>query len=294
MSDVPGPREDDSIPAARPITDEVPLARPITLPHIQTRSPGNELLLLPSTASAAWLDTAALVISLILLEVVAEVVIAVVVGMPMESLDKLDDTGQSAFGRAFLLPTLVVRAAGTIVIVAAILQYRGQPARSVGIGRPGLALDLLVGLAATVIAYGLIYVTMSIICLIWPALWEQMQENAERIIQMVPRLRPLGFAGVALVISIYEELLFRGFLMTRLRRGTGSWTLAVVLSTAVFTALHAFDQTASALVAVTILSLVFSGVTIWRRSIIPAIVAHALFDLSQFLLLNLQAGDSWT
>ena len=117
---------------------------------------------------------------------------------------------------------------------------------------------------------------------------------AERIIQMVPRLRPLGFAGVALVISIYEELLFRGFLMTRLRRGTGSWTLAVVLSTAVFTALHAFDQTASALVAVTILSLVFSGVTIWRRSIIPAIVAHALFDLSQFLLLNLQAGDSWT
>jgi membrane protease YdiL (CAAX protease family) len=240
------------------------------------------------------LDTAALVISLVFLEVVAEVVIAAVAGVPLDSLGDMDDPTQSAFGRAFLLPTLAVRAAGTIVIVAAILRCRGQSAESVGIGGQGLALNLLVGLAATVIAYGLIYVAMLIIWLIWPALWEQMQENAERIIDMVPRLHPLGFAGVALVISVYEELLFRGFLMTRLRRGTGSWTLAVVLSTAVFTGLHAFDQTASALVAVTILSLVFSGVTILRRSIIPAIVAHALFDLSQFLLLNFQAGDSWT
>jgi hypothetical protein len=56
----------------------------------------------------------------------------------------------------------------------------------------------------------------------------------------------------------------------------------------------ALAMMSSALVVVAILSLVFSLATIWRRSIIPAIIAHALFDLSQLLLLYVQAGDSWT
>jgi len=107
-------------------------------------------------------------------------------------------------------------------------------------------------------------------------------------------LRPAEFVPLTAMIGIYEELVFRGFLMTRLRRGTGSWAVAVALSTVIFTSLHAFDQTHSALVVVAILSLVFSLATIWRRSIIPAIIAHALFDLSQLLLLYVQAGDSWT
>jgi len=294
MSEVPGPFQNDPIPTARPTADGIPVARPITLPSVQTRPIANELLLRTSTVGATWLDVAALVLFMVFLEVGMETAIAVIVGMPLGLPDLLEDPAHSALQRACLLPMLAVRAAGTIVIIAAILRYRGQSAKSVGLGRRRFALNLLIGIGATGIAYALIYLTMSLVWLIWPTLWEQMQENADRIIDMVPRLHPLGFAGVALMIGLYEELLFRGFLMTRLRRGTGSWTVAVLLSTVVFTALHAFDQTASALIAVTILSLVFSVVTIWRRSIIPAVVAHTLFDLSQFLLLYLQAGDSWT
>ena len=83
---------------------------------------------------------------------------------------------------------------------------------------------------------------------------------------------------MAATVGVYEELLFRGFLMTRLRRGTGSWTVAVLISTSIFTALHAPDQMPVALVPIAILSLVFSMVTVWRRSLIPAVVAHTLFD----------------
>jgi len=53
------------------------------------------------------------------------------------------------------------------------------------------------------------------------------------------------------------------------------------------------DQVPLALVAVTLLSLVFSVLTIWRRSIVPAIWAHAMFDWSQFMLLYYSAGDAW-
>ena len=81
--------------------------------------------------------------------------------------------------------------------------------------------------------------------------------------------------------------------MTRLRRGLGSWTAAVVLSTTVFTLLHAVDQTPAALMPVAILSVVFSITTIWRRSLVPAIIAHWLFNLANLIGLYYMAGESW-
>ena len=127
----------------------------------------------------------------------------------------------------------------------------------------------------------------------WPKLLEQMYENAQLIMAMVPKHHPLVLGLLSMAIAVYEELLFRGFLLPRLRRVTNSWFLAVLISTALFTAPHLVDQLPAAMVPIAILSLVFSVVTIWRRSIVPAIFGHFLFDFAQFLYLYTQAGDSW-
>ena len=193
-----------------------------------------------------------------------------------------------------LLPVLSLRALAAMVIIALLARRRGLTVRSVGLSLSGAPLNIAIGLAVLVAVYGLIAVIMLLLWLLWPEVVGEMQENARRIMELVPNLRPVEFVPLSALIGVYEELVFRGFLMTRLRRATGGWTIAVVLSTAVFTGLHAFEQTPVALVIVAILSLVFSLVTIWRRSIVPAVIAHALFDLSQLLLLHLQAGDSWT
>ena len=66
-----------------------------------------------------------------------------------------------------------------------------------------------------------------------------------------------------------------------------------MLSTALFVSLHTLDQEAVVIIPITILSLVFSVVTIWRRSVVPAIVGHWLFDLYAFLGLYYWAGDKW-
>ena len=195
--------------------------------------------------------------------------------------------------RIMVPPMLMIRATGSLIVIAAILAVGRQSIRSVGLTIRGLALDLPVGVGSMVVAYCLMTAVLIALGLAWPSIMEQMQENAKRITRAVPRLHPLGFAVMAMLIGFYEELVFREFLMTRLRRVTGSWLLAVVISTRAFTGLHAMDQTWTALVAVSILSIVFSVVTIWRRSIVPAIVGHALFDLLQFLWLDLQMGDSW-
>ena len=270
---------------ARPITAPYPMAGPRLT---------DELFLLTSTRGAAWTDLAAVILLMFLLEVFMGTATAIVVGFPRIPQDFGADAGEATLARALLVPTLVVRAAGSILIIAVILRYRRQSVKSVGLGHRKLALNLLIGIGATAVAFGLVVVTSLLLWLAWPELPDQMEENARRILDMVPKLHPLGFAGVAVMIGIYEELLFRGFLMTRLRRASGSWVVAVLISTAIFTALHALDQTPAALVPITILSVVFSVATIWRRSIVPAIIAHTLWNLCQFLYLYAAAEDVWT
>jgi membrane protease YdiL (CAAX protease family) len=120
-----------------------------------------------------------------------------------------------------------------------------------------------------------------------------MEENKTILTNFLPRAHALEFVGAMATVGVWEELFFRGFLMTRLRRATGGWIAGVLLSSGVFVALHALTQAPAALIMIAILSLIFSLVTIWRRSLVPAIVAHTLFDLTQVAGLYYIAGDEW-
>lgn len=274
--------------------DTPPLARPISGPAaLQPPTPRDELLLPDSSAAAAWLDLALMVCLLGMFEVTAATLFATFAGGHSAAGSAASDRDHSMDLRRLLLPLLAVRALISMGVVACIVRSRRQTAASLGVTARHLGRNLLAGLGALVIAYVLIYAIMLPLAFAWPGAIDQMQENVRRIRQVVPDLHPAGFLALAATVGVYEELLFRGFLMTRLRRGTGSWTVAVLISTAIFTALHAPDQMPVALVPVAVLSLVFSVVTVWRRSLVPAVVAHTLFDFSQFIGMML-TSESWT
>lgn len=225
----------------------VPVARPVPLPNITTaRLRADEILLPAGTRGAAWADLARLIVWLVLLELLAGAVLGIVGGFMLGPQDPGSDSADMELQRVLLLPMLAVRAVGSTAIIAMILHHRRQSVGSVGLGRRGFTLNFLMGIGAVVAIYGLIALTTPLLWLVWPQLWDQMEENAERIVAMVPKLHPLGFVGLAAMIGVYEEVLFRGFLMTRLRRATGNWAVAVLISTVLFTALHALDQTAAA------------------------------------------------
>ena len=291
MSDQHEPPERESPPWARPVLDGIPVARPVTVPYAPPEVRGaHEILLLQTRPQSAWADLGAAIVIVLAFVLYAEGALAAITGV----FDLPLDVPDSEVNRVILVPALTLRAAGIITITALILRNRRQSMRSVGITRKGLALNLVLGVGAMAVSYGLIIFWVISSWVLWPDLTEQLTDNAERIMDLVPKQSPVGFALLALLIGVYEELFFRGFLMTRLRRATGSWTAAVLLSTALFAALHTLDQELAALVPITILSIVFSLVTIWRYSIVPAIVGHWLFNLSQFLGLYFTAGESWT
>ena len=96
-------------------------------------------------------------------------------------------------------------------------------------------------------------------------------------------LRARGPAEFALafvlvvVVAIAEEVIFRGYLILRLKAVTQSTAAAVVLSSVIFSLGHGYEGTAGVL-TVGFMGLMFALVYVWRRSLVAPIFMHFLQD----------------
>lgn len=105
-------------------------------------------------------------------------------------------------------------------------------------------------------------------------------------------LLPHGLDQIALavvlviVVAISEEIIFRGYLITRTVGTTQSRVFAVLLSSTIFSLGHGYEGTAG-LVTVGVLGLVFALLYVWRRSLVAPIVIHFLNDFVGLVLLPL-------
>jgi membrane protease YdiL (CAAX protease family) len=284
------PQGDGSLEES-PSDDAIPLARPVAW----TPAPYNafEIHLMGESRSAAWGDILLFLFLFVPLGIGGEILMAKVHHEWSGAAADTDAGSDLRAKKTLLIPSLVWRAALAVTVIGCIVRRRGGSARSVGVTSRNLPLDFLIAIGTALTAGLVISIVMLTLSFLFPAFYAQLQNNGQRIMDQVPRISPAMIALVTLLVGLWEELVFRGFLMPRLRRATGSWATATLLSTAVFAALHLIDQVPAALVLVTIMSLMLSLVTIWRRSIVPAVVAHALFDFGMFLQLYYLAGDRW-
>jgi membrane protease YdiL (CAAX protease family) len=268
---------------------DVPLARPVPwAAPMPPATPRDALRLGNLPRSAAWFDLVVLIVGLVGLDIMVQEVLLRAYGIDTVADDRLPPE----VTQQLLTATVALRAALSFLLVGILLKARRQGREAVGLGGARWAFNGLLAIPVAAVAGGLCYAVLFLIVAIWPDVLHDLGENADRLRELVPRLSPAGYAALMLIVGFYEELLFRGFLMPRLRRALGGWTAAVAVSTVLFTAPHALDQSWIALVPITVLSLVFSVTTIWRGSIVPAVGAHAMFNLSQILLMEYAAGNS--
>lgn len=98
-----------------------------------------------------------------------------------------------------------------------------------------------------------------------------------------PALSPHGAGAFALafllvlVVAVAEETIFRGYLILRLRAVTGSTTVAVFLSSLLFSLGHGYEGNAR-MAAVFVMGVILALVYLWRRSIVAPMVMHFLQD----------------
>jgi membrane protease YdiL (CAAX protease family) len=75
-----------------------------------------------------------------------------------------------------------------------------------------------------------------------------------------------------------EEVVYRGYLQRQFAAWTGSVPLALVLQSLVFGVSHGY-QGVIACVNITVFALLFGSIAMWRRSLRPGMMAHALTDV---------------
>ena len=98
-----------------------------------------------------------------------------------------------------------------------------------------------------------------------------------------------GFAFYVIVGVAFEELLFRGYLITRLRQAGQSLTFAIVVSSLLFSLGHIYQGWLSIIVTFC-LGGVMGASFIKFRSLLPVYAAHLAHDL--FLMYGYMARHS--
>lgn len=268
----------------------IPWARPV---QFAPRISDDPLLLKNESRGAAWIDIVLFIVLLFVADIAFGTVVRAVSVWRMGFGPEEASANEVAIDKAMLFPVLVLRSLSSFFLIWFIIGHRGQTFPAVGLTRRSIGVDMLLGVAALCAVYGLGIPFIWLIVTAFPQVMEQFKGNEENLQQVIPKLHPLAFVPMTMLIGFYEELIFRGFLLPRLRRGAESWVVATLLSTLLFALPHMKDQTWPAIVAISVLGILFSGLTIWRRSLWPGITAHFLFDLSQLLLLYFTAGDRW-
>jgi len=264
------PSTGESIPLALPVGR----ARPITSSALPPLDRG-PMYLDRATASSVWLDLLAFTLG-ITAAILLLGILAAAVSLLARDLDE----------RLLQLLLLPLQAMAWVAVVALILKQRGQSGLSVGWRRDQVFADACLGLGAAGAAYAAFLGSTLLLMLVWPAGAKAMQANEQAITEMLPPL-PVALFALQIIVGFYEELVFRGFLLTRLRRVLKSWWLAIVVSSTLFAVPHVLDQEPVAAIPLFSVGVTFCIFTLWRKSVIPAMVGHAVFNTGQILAVYL-------
>jgi uncharacterized protein len=116
--------------------------------------------------------------------------------------------------------------------------------------------------------------------------------STESKLQSIRFLAPVGatemvmWVLVSISAGICEETVFRGYLQRQFIGWTGNAIVGVLMSAAFFGACHIYQSGKQAIV-IGIYGALFGGLSLYRRSLKPGMIAHGLQDTSAGILISL-------
>lgn len=137
-----------------------------------------------------------------------------------------------------------------------------------------LSLDVLIALGA--------FITWMLVEGIGQTFMRGQHSSIENLIPHAPLELSL-WVCVSVTAGICEEFIFRGYLQHQFLSLTGVPVLALLLQSVIFGATHLYQGIASAFLTL-LAGLIFGVVAMWRRSLRPGMIAHALSDLVPILI----------
>ncbi|NOX59596.1 MAG: CPBP family intramembrane metalloprotease [Planctomycetes bacterium] len=258
----------------------IPVATPIDGSGFYCSQSSNPLRLenLPRSRAAAHLVF--LIATFLLLQITA-VLLAQLAGIDLES------------GEHPLLAMVITFSVGSsVVFVALILMRRsGCSPASIGLSRDRWLSECAWGILVAVASLAAFFLMVGILFAVWPSGTNPFSGNSQRVETMLPDLGPAMLTVMIVLGAAWEEAVFRGILVTHLRRITGGWTVAMALSALLFAGLHTNVQVPVVVIPLFAVAVVWSLFMIWRRSIVASVVGHTLFNLVQLWGMILISGS---
>jgi membrane protease YdiL (CAAX protease family) len=112
---------------------------------------------------------------------------------------------------------------------------------------------------------------------------KMMAEKTE-LFDLVAEFPAVWILPFSLFVGIHEEVLFRGFFLSRMRAVSRSSAVAIIVTSLIFGLLH-FYQGLLGIFQTTMIGLFLAIVVTYSRTLWPAIIAHAVFDATNLLIM---------
>jgi len=176
--------------------------------------------------------------------------------------------------------------AGFVLLTAVVTMVRVQrhPLASIGWRTDYPLLDVMIGIGLFLFMTAALIALSVGMYLLAPDVHERMQQTQENIAATIPKMPPGLLVLMSAWVAVFEETVFRGFLLTRLRAMVGWWPAAVVLGAALFAPGHWY-QGAIGVGFTFVLGILLGGIFAWRKSLVPVIILHFLLNTVQLLVM---------
>jgi membrane protease YdiL (CAAX protease family) len=252
----------------------VPMARPVT-----ANGDHFGLTILPYARPAPW----GLPWWLALLEAIAPLVTAIlgtIGAVPLLFVWRPADDRWS---------TVIMTVVGglmAITVCAALLRLHGQRPGSIGWTTRHLSLDVLIGIGAYLGTTLSLLALLSIVASLYPQILEHENDAARAIQETLPNMSLAGATVFMAFVALWEEITFRGFMLTRLHAALGRWWVALPVGAFLFGLGHLYEGPV-AFFQTLLLGFVLGFLFWWRKSLVPGIAFHLLNNVTAYALTSL-------
>jgi uncharacterized protein len=193
---------------------------------------------------------------------------------------KSPDNRNSSFPLAIVIE-------GGVAVLAFVLAWIFGVALPGQFGKSASAIvqGTLLGVAAT---FPLLAAFWWLVHATWPAAQRLVQQVQELVRTLFPRASLVQLFAVATVAGLGEELLFRGVIQSLVAR----WTMPIIglaVASLVFGVFHAVSPLYFLLASLA--GLYFGWIVLASRDLLPAIVAHGLYDFIALAYLSRAVTD---